>query len=87
MGGQRHYMSLEEFELLCQETGIVHEGLCTTAQVRLCFNLAMFTQVDELTKQRHQQASFTEFLEAIVRVLDSASLAPYGLPEDEKMTH
>ena len=43
----------------------------------------MFTQVDELTLSRHQQANFVEFLEAIVRVLEKASLQPYGLPEEE----
>lgn len=43
IGGHRLYMSLDEFEILCQETGILQDGLCTTAQVRLCYNLAMFT--------------------------------------------
>ena len=46
-------MSVEDFELLCQETGILHDGLCTTQQARLCYNLAIFTQVDELTNDRH----------------------------------
>ena len=36
----------------------------------------MFTQIDELNKDRHLKASFTEFLEALVRVIDKASLEP-----------
>ena len=31
MPGQRNYIAMEEFELLCQETGILADGLCTTA--------------------------------------------------------
>ena len=86
MPGQRNYIAMEEFELLCQETGILADGLCTTAQVRLCYNLAMFTQVDELYSTRHQAASFTEFLEAIARVLDKAALAPLHQIEGQELT-
>ena len=78
-------MSMEDFELLCQETGISYYGLCTTQQVKLCYNLAIFTQVDELTSERHQRATFIEFLEALVRVLEKASLAPGGMPDEEAL--
>lgn len=79
-------MSVEDFELLCQETGILHDGLCTTQQARLCYNLAIFTQVDELTNDRHQRATLVEFMEAMVRVLEKASLSPLGVPEEEALS-
>ena len=31
MGGQRLYIAMDEFELLCAETGILGDGYCTTA--------------------------------------------------------
>ena len=46
----------------------------------------MFTQVDELTNDRHQKACFMEYQEALVRVIDKASLPPLNLPEDQQMT-
>jgi hypothetical protein len=35
----------------------------------------MMTRVDELTSEKHLQASFIEFLEAITRVMERASIS------------
>ena len=39
------------------------------------FNQAMMIRVDELTSERHLHASFIEFLEALIRVIERASLS------------
>ena len=79
--------------MIVEESGMIADELCNQRDIPLCFNLAMFTQVDELNKERHLKASFTEFLEAIVRIIDKASLEPLPSPEDSvdsdepKMSH
>jgi hypothetical protein len=35
----------------------------------------MMTRVDEITSEKHLQASFIEFLEAITRVMERASIS------------
>ena len=37
----------------------------------------MMTRVDEITSEKHLQASFTEFLEAITRVMERASISDF----------
>jgi hypothetical protein len=43
----------------------------------LAFLLSMMTQVDELTKARHYQMSYYEFLEGLARIAEKASLIPF----------
>lgn len=64
--GQKAFMSLEEFRLLCLDTGIVTDSF-TTREIDVCFSQAMMTQVDIIYKKRHLEMSFVEFLEAICR--------------------
>lgn len=35
-----------------------------------CFNMAMMTQINEISKDRHLKASFIEFVEAFARCCD-----------------
>jgi hypothetical protein len=59
-------MSLEEFRLLCTDSGIISDSF-TTREIDVCFNQAMMTQVDIIFKKRHLEMNFVEFLEAICR--------------------
>ena len=38
----------------------------------------MMTRVDEITSEKHLQASFIEFLEAITRVMERASISDFN---------
>jgi hypothetical protein len=71
--GQKGFMSLEEFRMVCWEGGIV-DCRSTERDVDSCFYLAMMTQEDELFQKKHVEMRFCEFLEAFTRVADMASL-------------
>jgi hypothetical protein len=73
--GRPKTMSLEEFADVCNQSGLVNETL-VARNIEVCFNLAMMTQVDELSGRRHLQMSFVEFLEALCRACDDANLPP-----------
>jgi NLR family CARD domain-containing protein 3 len=64
--GQKPFMSLEEFQTLCNDAGIVSESF-TTREIDVCYSQAMMTQIDILFKKRHLEMSYVEFLEAICR--------------------
>ena len=65
--GQKPFMSLEEFQKLCADANLISENFAAR-DCDLFFNLSMMTQIDELTKDRHFQMQFVEFMEAIARV-------------------
>lgn len=73
--GRPKTMSLEEFQDVCNQSGLVNEHF-VSRNIDVCFNLAMMTQIDELSTRRHLQMSFVEFLEAICRGCDEANLPP-----------
>jgi len=73
--GKPKTMSLEEFQDVCNQSGLVNETF-VSRNIDVCFNLAMMTQVDELSTRRHLQMSFVEFLEALCRACDEANLPP-----------
>jgi len=75
--GQRPFMCLEEFQKLVGDAGM-YSDKCGERDALLSYNYAMMTQVDELNSDRIFQMSFLEFLEAISRIIDLASPAPYG---------
>ena len=74
-------MTVDEFENMVLTAGLVND-LHTTRDSAVAFNLAMLTQVNELELERHLQASFIEFLEAICRVIDKASFESLHIGED-----
>lgn len=44
------------------------------ADIPLCFNLAMMTQLDEVDSERCAEMSFVEFMEAFARLAEYANL-------------
>jgi len=80
--GGKNSMMRDEFEAFCERSGLQND-LLTTREASLHFNLSIFTQVDEIEKRRHLEATPLEFMEMIVRVCDDSSWPPYmGLDED-----
>lgn len=72
--GQRPFVSLEEFRDLCQNAGLVNDSF-STREIDWCYFQAMMTQVDELYKKRHMEMNYTEFLEALCRACNLASVS------------
>jgi len=66
---------MDELEDMMQCAGMVND---TFAQrdINFSFNASMMTQVNELDKDRHIKANFTEFLEAYARCCEKLSLGP-----------
>jgi hypothetical protein len=73
MPGQKSFMSIEEFRDICNGAGLVTDTF-STREIDVCFYQAMMTQVDELFCKRHTEMNYVEFLEAITRVCDMASI-------------
>ena len=67
-------MSLEEWQQLCQDANFLNEKF-TQREVDLNFNLAMMTQLDEISQDRHYNMTWVEFIEALARAADLANLA------------
>lgn len=61
----------EEFVDVLQKNGFFNEKF-TTRYGFICFHLALYAKVDEISSLGHMQASFLEFLEAFARVCDLA---------------
>lgn len=78
--GQKPFMSLEEFRQICNEGGLVSDSFAAR-EIDFCFYVSISTQTDELTKKRHTEMNFTEFLEAITRASNMSS-ASYQFTED-----
>lgn len=68
-------MTVDEFELVINTAGLVND-LLNSREIPLFFNLAMMIQVNEVDIERHLQATYIEFLEAIARACDEASIIP-----------
>lgn len=68
-------MQQDEFEQFCLSTGMINDGFAAR-EIPLVFNLSMFTQVDEIDKQRHIDATLLEFMEMICRACAQASFGP-----------
>ena len=78
---QKSFMAKEEWADLCTRSGLVNE-LFPARETDLVYNLAMSLRIDELTDTRHLEMTFVEFLEALARACDKASLPPFGTPPD-----
>lgn len=73
--GQKPFMSREEWMELCTQAGLVNDTF-PSRDVDLTYCLAMSVRVDELRETKHMEMMFVEFLEALGRACDKASLAP-----------
>lgn len=71
--GQKPFMSLDEFRMLCVDTGMISESF-TTREIDVCYSQAMMTQIDYLYKKRHLEMNYVEFLEAICRAASQTSI-------------
>ena len=72
-------MSLEEFVEMITAAKVV-DDVFGSRDIRIQFNLAMMTQVDEITQERHMQMFNHEFIEAISRVAFKLSISsPYAV--------
>ena len=65
--------SLEEFVEMIQNAGLQNETF-GTREIGIHFFLAIQTQVDEITSDRHMQMNFIEFIEGIARVAERLGL-------------
>ena len=72
-GGQAPFMSLDEFQEL-----IVNSNVCSdsfgTREIRIHFNLAKMTEINEVDFKKHTEMSFIEFIEALGRVAERLDL-------------
>lgn len=75
--GQKKFMCLEEFHDIFKHANLLDENF-VERDVYLAFNLAMMTNVDELTVNRIFEMTFVEFLEALSRCADKMSLPKIG---------
>ena len=67
--GSRRFVSIEEFNKLCSDGGLV-ETFITERDPTLLYSLSMMTVVNELENERGSQMLMTEFIEALGRVAD-----------------
>lgn len=76
---QKPFMSKEEWSDLCSYSGLINDFF-PARETDLVFNLAMSVRVDELTESKHMEMTFVEFLEALARACEKASMPPPGVP-------
>ncbi len=81
--GQKPFMSREEWSDLCSQTGLINDSF-PAREVDLTYCLAMSLRQDEMRDYKHMEMTFVEFLEALGRACDKASLPPPG--KEGKMT-
>ena len=73
--GQKPHMEVDEFEMFVTVSGLLNDML-VARDISLIFNLSMMTQVDEVNKGRHCQATLLEFTEMFCRCAQDASFPP-----------
>ena len=76
-------MMIDEFLRFLITTGLISNTF-VERDVYVCFNNAMMTQVDEVTKDKHIKANFIEFLEAFARACEKLSIGPRDEDEDAR---
>ena len=69
--GKPVFMSIDEFQQMISDSGILTGGAIGPGEIGARFNVAMMTQVKELETERHTNMFFLEFIEAICRVADA----------------
>ena len=81
-GKLTRFVTATEFADMITDSRVCNERFAR-AEVFPLWNLSMMTQPDEITKERHLNMEFTEFIEAICRVADK--LAIPNLLKDEEL--
>jgi nitrate reductase beta subunit len=74
-------MSLSQFKQLIKDHDLMNK--VTEKEIPLLFNLSMMTQVDELRSRRIYEMRYVEFIEALGRLADKASLPRLGIPSEQ----
>ena len=64
--GDQWFMTTDELEAIFADANLINDQL-VSRDIAVYYNLAMMTQVDELSKDRHLRMNFIEFLEAFAR--------------------
>lgn len=78
-------MSMDEFIQLITEGQIVDENF-GSREIGILYNLAMFTQVDEIDEDRHMKMFLDEFMDALGRVADRLCVqSPYDTEKLDKL--
>jgi len=72
-GGEKPWMSLEEFIQCCKVLGLTAPAF-TSHLYSLCYQLSLMTHKDLARSKREYQMSFVEFLEGVARVVDFKDL-------------
>lgn len=75
-------MTVDEFDLVVNSAGLVND-LLNSREIPMFFNLGMMIQVNEVDLDRHLQATYIEFLEAVARVCDEASIVAAKSDKDD----
>lgn len=70
--GQKQSMNLSEFRSLCMRAELINEEF-TSREIDVCFSRAMMLQVDYLSKSRHLEMNYVEFLEGLSRAANELS--------------
>lgn len=74
-------MGLVEFRDMANDFNLKDTNL-TEREVIMSFNLALMTEIDEITSDRYMVLSFVEFLESIARLAEFKSRTPVGEREE-----
>lgn len=80
--GQKPHMEVDEFEIFVTVSGLLNDIL-VARDISLIFNLSMMSQVDEINKGRHCQATLLEFTEMFCRCAMDASFGPPAKKNEE----
>jgi hypothetical protein len=72
---ESNWMWLDEFTQIC--LSIIDKEF-PVREIPVCFNISMKLQTNEIDSERHYNMHFSEFLEAIARVIDKLSPIPPG---------
>lgn len=78
--GQKKFMCLDEAIDICKLSELFQKTSLQEVDICQCYNLAMQTQVDELTQQRIFQMSSLEFYECMARIAEKASMPHVDYP-------
>lgn len=71
-------MCLEELTNICKNMDLIDENF-VERDINLAFNLSQMTEIDEINQDKNSQLQYVEFLEALARIAEKASPAPFGL--------
>ena len=73
VSGSVKTMNAEEFKDMIENTYCLSEKF-GSKQLAIYYNISMMTQLDEIEQDRHLNMTFSEFIEAIVRVSEKIEI-------------